>query len=101
MPYKTSANGVVYNKASYFLCEFNAPPSHIAFLLDEYGRDVDLIRSRIYKKNTPEQIECTLHEEMLPPPYRKDVQAMIAEARKHDKPKFKFNIGMDYYPFQK
>ncbi|ENN73559.1 probable 28S ribosomal protein S6, mitochondrial [Dendroctonus ponderosae] len=101
MPYRTGAHGVMYNKASYFLCEFNAPPSHIEVLLDEYGRDVDVIRRRIYKKNALEPIECTLHEELLPPPYRKDVQSMIAEARKHDKPTFRFNTGLNYYPFQK
>jgi len=101
MPYKTSAHGVVYKQASYFMYEFNVPPSSIETLLDEYGRDVDVIRRRIYKKTDHETFECTLHEEMLPPPYRKDVQDLIAEAKGHDKPKFKYNSGLDYYPFQK
>ncbi|CAG9770604.1 unnamed protein product [Ceutorhynchus assimilis] len=101
MPYKTSSHGMVHKQASYFLYEFNVPPSSLADLLDEYARDVDVIRRRIYKKREPEPFECTLQEEILPPPYRKDVQDMIADAKKHDKPKFQSNTGLDYYPFQK
>lgn len=86
---------------SYFVFEFNAPPLCIAELLDEYGRDVDVVRKRIFKKNMPQNIECTLHEELLPPPYRKDVQELVAKAKKHEKPQFKYNSGLDYYPFQK
>lgn len=69
--------------------------------MDEYGRDIDVIRRRIYKKTIQEPYECTLDEEMKPPPYRKDVQDLIEQARKLDKPKFKYNTGLDYYPFQK
>lgn len=86
---------------SYFLMEFNAPPSSLEDLSEEYGRDVDIIRQRIYKVKEEPQQECTLHEELQPAPYRKDVQDLIAEARKLDKPKFKYNSGLDYYPFQK
>lgn len=70
-------------------------------MLDEYGRDIDIIRRRIYKKVQPEHKECTLHEELQPAPYRKNVQELIADARKLDKPKFQYNTGLDYYPFQK
>ncbi|CAG9821825.1 unnamed protein product [Phaedon cochleariae] len=101
MPYKTSVHGVVYNKASYFLYEFNVPPTSIDQLLDEYGRDIDIIRRRIYKKIEPEQFECTLDDELKPPPYRKDVLALVEQSKKGDKPKFKYNTGLDYYPFQK
>ncbi|KAF2884617.1 hypothetical protein ILUMI_21553 [Ignelater luminosus] len=101
MPYKTSVHGVVYNKASYYLMEFNVPPSSLHDILDEYGRDIDIIRRRIYKKAEPEYQECTLHEELQPAPYRKNVQELITQARKLDKPKFQYNTGLDYYPFQK
>ena len=86
---------------SYFLMEFNAPPVYIDQLLDEYSRDVDIVRRRIYKKKEAEAFECTLHEDMLPPPYRKSVQKLIEEARKSDKPRYNYNTGLDYYPFQK
>lgn len=86
---------------SYFLYEFTSPPSSIDNLLDEYGRDIDVIRRRIYKKTEHEPFECTLDDESKPPPYRKDVQDMIEQARKLDKPKFNYNTGLDYYPFQK
>ncbi|CAH1099917.1 unnamed protein product [Psylliodes chrysocephalus] len=101
MPYKISVHGVPYRSASYFLYECNIPPAKIEDILDEYNRDVDVIRRRIFKKNVPETFECTLHEECLPPPYRKDVQELIQQARRSDKPKFKYNTGLDYYPFQK
>lgn len=79
----------------------NLPPSKIVDLKDEIGRDVDVIRRRIHKVQPPEYIECTLHEEILPPPYRKDVQDLIKDAKQLDKPKFEYNTGLDYYPFQK
>ncbi|XP_044269285.1 probable 28S ribosomal protein S6, mitochondrial [Tribolium madens] len=101
MPHKTSMHGQVHHKASYFLIEFNAPPTCIDNLLDEYVRDVDIIRKRIYKKQEIAPFECTLHEDMLPPPYRKSVQELIAQTKKTDKPKYEYNTGLDYYPFQK
>ncbi|CAH0546027.1 unnamed protein product [Brassicogethes aeneus] len=101
MPYKTSVHGAVHKKASYFLYEFNAPPSSLETLLDAYSRDVDIIRRQIYKKKAIEPFECTLNDEILPPAYRKDVQELISEARKLEKPKFSYNSGLDYYPFQK
>lgn len=71
-------------------------------LVEELGRDVDIVRRQIYRKNTFDEVkECTLHEEMLPPPYRQDVQDLVKEARKLDKPKFKYGNNLDYYPFQK
>ena len=33
--------------------------------------------------------------------YRKEVQEIIGKSVKHDKYKFKYNSGLDYYPFQK
>jgi small subunit ribosomal protein S6 len=39
-------------------------------LEEEYGRDVDIVRRRIFRIETPEEFECTLHEEILPPAYR-------------------------------
>lgn len=90
---------------SYFLFEFDSPPSTIADLYEFYGRDIDIVRRRIYKLPEPmeEQIEeCTLHDEIQPPAYRKSVQEMIALGQKQaNKNKFKYNSGLDYYPFQK
>ncbi|CAG9857605.1 unnamed protein product [Phyllotreta striolata] len=100
-PYKISSNGMPHRQASYFLYECNIPPSKIGDIINEYSRDVDIIKKDIYKKTIPEQFECTLHEEMQPPPYRKDVQEIMALARRKEKRKFKANTGMDYYPFQK
>ncbi|XP_035895714.1 probable 28S ribosomal protein S6, mitochondrial [Anopheles stephensi] len=104
LPFKTSAHGVVHRTGSYFVFKFDTPPAAIDDLDEEYGRDVDIIRKRIYRADVSQQedITCTLHEEMLPPAYRKDVQKMIALADRN-KPKkvFQYNTGLDYYPFQK
>lgn len=86
---------------SYYLFQFNVPPFSIQEILEEYGRDIDIIRRRIFKKNEPIKEDCSLHKELLPAPYRKDVEELIREAKRYDKPKFKYNSGLDYYPFQK
>lgn len=85
----------------YFIIEMNMPPSKVLDLKDELSRDVDIIRQQVYKVQVPDHEECTLHQEMQPPPYRKDVQELVEQARKLDKPKFEYNTGLDYYPFQK
>lgn len=94
---------MVFNKTnfSYFLMEFNVPLRRITDLAEEYGRDVDIIRRRIYKKQTEDNFNCTLNEELLPPPYRKSVQEVMNNVKKIDMSKFKYNTGLDYYPFQK
>ncbi|XP_021931157.1 probable 28S ribosomal protein S6, mitochondrial isoform X2 [Zootermopsis nevadensis] len=101
LPYKMSAHGSVHKQGSYFVFQFICPPSSLHNLEEEYGRDVDIVRRRIFKMETPEEFECTLHEEIKPPAYRKDVQKMIEESKKIDKYKFKYNSGLDYCPFQK
>lgn len=101
LPYKMSAHGSVHRQGSYFLFEFICPPASLHDLQEEYARDVDIVRRRIFRFETPEEFECTLHEEMQPPAYRKDVQNMIEQSKKPDKYKFKYNSGLDYYPFQK
>lgn len=93
---------MVHKTASTFIIQFDTPPAAIDDLSEEYGRDVDIIRKRIFKVTESEPIECTLHEELLPPAYRKNVQNMIAEGMKQQSStKFKHNSGLDYYPFQK
>lgn len=50
--------------------EFSAPPSKLESMFEEYRRDVDIIRVRIYKSQEEDHQECTIEEEMKPPPYR-------------------------------
>lgn len=81
--------------------EMSIPPVKIEDLLEETSRDVDIMRRSVYKRQRPEEKACTLEEELQPPPYRKSVQDLVEQARSLDKPKFKYNTGLDYYPFQK
>lgn len=81
--------------------KFDSPTHLIHELQDEYGRDIDIVRRHIFSLEEPKAHTCTLHEEMLPPAYRKEVQRMIAISKRNEKPKFNSKSGLDYYPFQK
>ena len=126
LPYKMSANGQVYKTGvgiprlfiynlnftinfslqSYFVYKFDSPPNSLKNLYEECERDIDVIRQRIYK--VQEDLvthDCTLHDDLQPPAYRKEVQKMVAIGKKQQeraaKKKFQYNSGLDYYPFQK
>ncbi|ALC44044.1 mRpS6 [Drosophila busckii] len=101
LPHKVSEHGVVHREATHFTIAFDTAPTKIADLKEEFGRDIDIIRRHIFKVEDPVEHKCTLHEEMLPPAYRKDVQEIIEIAKRKQKPKYNYNSGLDYYPFQK
>ncbi|OWR48623.1 small ribosomal subunit protein bS6m [Danaus plexippus] len=104
IPYKTSAHGLVHREANYFIFKLDTATKAVADLREEYSRDVDIVRQRFYKVQTDEQPACTLEEEMLPPAYREEVQKMIEVGKTQVNRftyKFKYNSGLDYYPFQK
>lgn len=101
LPYKISEHGLVHREGQFFAIQFDAPPANIKELHDEFGLDIDIIRMNFFKVEEPPQFECTLHEEMLPPAYRKDVQEMVKIAQKKQRKKYQYNSGLDYYPFQK
>lgn len=101
LPYKISEHGLVHREGNYFLINFDVGPAKISDLSEEFSRDIDIVRQSFYRKRSIAPYECTLEEEMQPPAYRKDVQNMIAIAKRKQKPKFKYNSGLDYYPFQK
>lgn len=103
-----SKNGVPHHSGSYYFIEFDVPPTSIVDLQEEFKRDVDIIRRHWVRKEAPEKVECTLHEELLPPAYRKDVKEMIEIAKNSKKYRqeqkrtvWKSNTGFDYYPFQR
>ncbi|KAI4498700.1 hypothetical protein M0802_006167 [Mischocyttarus mexicanus] len=102
LPCKLSFRGSTYWQASHFLYHFDAPPSKVDSLIDEYNRDIDVLRNKIYKQETPESVDCTLYEEMLPPIFRKEVQQLMEIAakqnRKHQKKQY--SRKLKYYPSQ-
>lgn len=102
LPYKISVHDMVHREGTHFLIKFDMAPKKLADFHEVLGRDIDVIRRKIYKiDENPVIPDCTLHEELQPPALRKDVQAMIEMAKRKQKPKFKYNSGLDYYPFQK
>lgn len=100
-PYKISKNKLPHRSAHYFVFKFDAPPSKLFDLKSESDLDVDIIRCRIFNTEQPEQVPCTLDAEMLPPPYRKEVQEMVRIAKKNEKKNYDFRTGLDFYPFQR
>ncbi|KAL0103608.1 hypothetical protein PUN28_017706 [Cardiocondyla obscurior] len=103
LPFKLSAHGHVHRQANHFFIYFDAPPQELNQILDKCNRDMDVVGIKIYKQNEPSNKECTFHEEMLPPPYRPSVQKLMEIAKKQNRNKheFKYNNGLDYYPFNK
>lgn len=107
---------------------FESPPSQVVKIQDDCRRNRSIIRVRIYLENVvPENVKCTFAEEMLPPAYRyflipfnsihnkfsfliyifiyfrPSVQKLLEQAKKHKRyqSKFKYNSGLDYYPFMR
>lgn len=104
MPYKTSAHGVVHREANYFVLKIDTPTQAVSDLREEYSRDVDIIRQRVFKASEDHNHDCQLETELLAPAYRKEVQKMIEIGKTQVNRftyKFKYNSGLDYYPFQK
>ncbi|XP_013185625.1 small ribosomal subunit protein bS6m [Amyelois transitella] len=104
MPYKTSAHGLVHREANYIIFKIDTGTQTVADLKEEYSRDVDIIRQRVFRVQEDSDHACTLETEMLPPAYREEVQKMIEVGKTQVNRftyKFKYNSGLDYYPFQK
>lgn len=104
MPFKTTAHGLVHKEANYFVFKIDTPSKAVADLKEEYRRDVDVVRQRVFLSQEPSKSDCTLEEELLPPAYREDVQKMIDVGKTQLNRftyKFKYNSGLHYYPFQK
>lgn len=70
VPYKMKNLGSQQKEANYFVMEFIVPPTKLSELTTIYNRDIDIIRNRIYKISAQEAHECTIEEDMKPPPYR-------------------------------
>lgn len=101
LPYKISSNGVVHKTGSSFVLKFVVDPESIKDLDDEFNRDVDIIRKRIFKVDEPKRVPCTLEEELQPPAYRKEVIELMEVAKRKEKKKYSHNTGLKYYPFQR
>lgn len=53
-----------------FLFTFDAPPSLVEKIHQEYVRDIDIVKSQIFQKQFPDEFDCQLDEETRPAPYR-------------------------------
>ncbi|KAK2579585.1 hypothetical protein KPH14_010880 [Odynerus spinipes] len=100
LPCKISFRGETYKQADHFLFYFDVPPSKLASLTDQYKRDIDILRSKIFKQEERDPVKCTLHKELLPPVYRKDVQKLmeLAEKKKKEHQRLQYSREITYYP---
>jgi len=99
LPFKIRSHKAWNTEASYFLIQFDSPAKAVAFLGDEYKRDVDILRhSFVTIKNAP-RIECTLEEEMQPPAYRADVQQLMKTGKQKER-RWNPKTGLTYNPFR-
>lgn len=108
-PYRMTVHGVTHKEANYFILNFVIPKEGLLKVTEELSRDKDVVRKTyVLKDHIPggaleqPKKECTLHEDLLPPPYRKKVQEMLTLAEKNRPYKrydFEYRSGMDYYPF--
>lgn len=96
-----SKDRVPYREANKFLYTFDVPTSALANLTDEYTRDVDIIRHRIFRVYEPVPEPCTLEAECKEPAYREDVQKLLELGKKKEKVYWLPQSGIDYYPFQR
>lgn len=101
LPCKAHTEHGNYTRAGHFLLCFDAPPASLKLIQDDCNRNLEIIRVRIFKQNEPETMECTLHEELLPPPYRPSVLKLLETGKKYRYPKFDSHSGLGYYPFRK
>ncbi|KAK1127427.1 hypothetical protein K0M31_003965 [Melipona bicolor] len=104
LPCKAVAHGKTNTHAGHFMFCFDMPPSQLIRFEDDCKRNIGIIRAQIYRQNEPcSNVQCTLHEELLPPPYRPSVIKLMEEAKKHKRHKAKFEYGNDvnYHPFLK
>lgn len=103
MPCKIYYRGQTYKEASHFLFYFDVPPLKLDVIVDEYNRDIDIIRSKVFKQKEPVPSKCTLEAELLPPAYRSDVQKLIqlSEIKKLKHAKKQFSKELTYYPSKK
>lgn len=101
LPYRIHKNSQKHFTGSAFVVTFDVPPKCIADLMEEYSRDVDVLKRQIFKIEEPSNAECTLSDELQPPAYRKEVIQMMKVAAKGQKEKYPQNTGLKYYPFQK
>lgn len=109
-PFAIVKQGRREHSAHYFLFNYDANIQQNREIHDKFKRDLDVLKSTSFVEckipgeplQEKPKLECTLHEDLLPPPYRPSVVKLLQQAEKvrnrKQKKKFKFNTGLDYSP---
>lgn len=84
LPYygKGQNEGEKVHEGSFFLYHISMSNHKISNLRPELKLELDIINYTGFlsdESKIPEDYECTLHEELLPPAFRKSVQPLIEE----------------------
>lgn len=56
LPYRMSKHNLRHTHGGYFLIDFYGSPNLVTDLLDHLGRDVDIVRTTVLKKEQPPQV---------------------------------------------
>lgn len=83
----TSKDVTQVKRGSYFILHVDTAPPTVDDIRKELRLDYDVVSVRMFERfdKMPPGYVCTLHEEMLPPPHRPSVQALVKEGRKRPK----------------
>ncbi|CAG0902658.1 unnamed protein product [Darwinula stevensoni] len=72
LPYRMWKTGLSHREGNYILMEIDSRSKSLAEMEDYFKRDVDLVRHRAIAVKEEPKFECTLEDEMLPPPYSRE-----------------------------
>lgn len=101
LPYKISKNRQPYREAEQIVFKFDVSSQVRDDLKEEVDLDVDVVRCKIFNVQPPQEIECTLEQELQPVAYREDVKKLLHMQEKAKKKKWLPQMGIEYYPFQR
>lgn len=77
---RSSVPGKPFKVGNYFIYHVEIGPQKLKRLRDTFKLDVDIVREQFYMKEenkVPEDYECTLNEELLPPSLRPSVKPLL------------------------
>jgi small subunit ribosomal protein S6 len=102
LPHKMTSHDHLHWKGSYMLIHYSGSPRYVNELIDFYKRDIDIIKAFIYRADRfVYPTECTLHEEILPVPYRPEIIKLLEQSKENKARKDwnKYELGVPYNPF--
>jgi len=86
LPHKMRSHGKMHLQGDYVLYKYDGPRDLLPTIKSELKRDVDVILGTCVNIRQPQQVECTLDEELRIPALRPSVQKLIQTGSRPSKP---------------